>query len=77
MKSSIIAVMLLALAGTALPAYAQAGLTMPEKEDVQAIAWTIEFLAFFTAAGIAWFIWRLSKRDQKNKNDQRHGIKRD
>lgn len=57
---------------------AQGGsLTMPEKEDVQAIAWTIEFLAIFTAAGIAWFIWRLSKRDQKNKNNQRHGIRRD
>ncbi|MGA8863564.1 MAG: hypothetical protein WBM09_01105 [Gallionella sp.] len=70
---------LTAAAGMVLPSdAAQAGsLTMPEREDVQAIAWTIEFLAIFTAVGIAWFIWRLSKRDQKSKNNQRHGMKRD
>lgn len=57
---------------------AQAGnLTMPQKEDVQAIAWAIEFLAIFTAVGIAWFIWRLSKRDQKIKNEKRSGLTRD
>ena len=75
----IFVAILIAAAGMVLLSNAtQAGsLTMPEKEDVQAIAWTIEFLAIFTAAAIAWFIWRLSKRDQKNKNKQRHGIKRD
>ena len=75
----IFVAILIAAGAMALPlGTTQAGnLTMPEKEDVQAIVWTIEFLAIFTAVGVAWFIWRLSKRDQKNKNEKRSGLTRD
>ncbi|HEY8887162.1 MAG TPA: hypothetical protein VIM35_01640 [Gallionella sp.] len=79
MKPGIRIIVVILIAAMALAvANAQAGsLTLPEREDVQAIAWTIEFLAIFTAVGIAWFIWRLSKRDQKSKNDKRHDLTRD
>lgn len=56
---------------------ARAGLTMTQRETVQDISWIIEFLAIFTAVGIAWFVWRLSKRDQKSKNAKRHDLTRD
>lgn len=79
MKPSIRIIVAFLIAAMALAvANAQAGsLTLPEREDVQAIAWTIEFLAIFTAAGIAWFIWRLSKQDQKSKNNKRHDLTRE
>ena len=72
---SIIPVLIAAM--TLLAGNAQAVLSMPEKEDVQAIAWSIEFLAFLAAVVIAWFVWRLSKRDLKNRNQKRHNMTRD
>ena len=62
---------------TVLAGNANAVLTMPEREDVQAIAWSVEFLAFLAALVIAWFVWRLSKRDLKNRNQKRHNMTRD
>jgi len=75
---SIIPVLIAAM--TLLAGNAQAVLSMPEKEDVQAIAWSIEFLAILIAVVIAWFIWRLGKRDiknRKNRNENRQDITRD
>jgi len=72
---SIIPVLIAAM--TLLAGNAQAVLSMPEKEDVQAIAWSIEFLAILIAVVIAWFVWRLSKRDLKNRNQKRHNMTRD
>ena len=55
-----------------LAANAQAGdLTMTEREDVQIISWSVEFIAIFIALAIAVFVWRLSKRDRKNRNTKR------
>lgn len=72
---SIIPVLIAAM--PLLAGNAQAVLSMPEREDVQVIAWSIEFLAFFAAVVIAWFVWRLSKRDLKNRNQKRHNMTRD
>ena len=59
-------------------ANAQAGdLTMTEREDVQIISWSVEFLAIFIALAIAVFVWRLSKRDRKRRNKQQQDIKPD
>jgi uncharacterized protein HemY len=67
----IFAVLLIA-ALAVLAANAQAGdLTMTEREDVQIISWSVEFLAIFIALAIAVFVWRLSKRDRKNRNAKR------
>jgi hypothetical protein len=56
----IFAVLLIA-ALAVLAANAQAGdLTMTEREDVQIISWSVEFLAIFIALAIAVFVWRLS-----------------
>ena len=62
---------------TLLAGNAHGGLTMPEREDAQAIAWTIEILAFLAALVIAWFVWCLSKRDLKNRNQKRNNMTRD
>jgi hypothetical protein len=73
MKSTlrIIAVLLIA-ALALLAANVRAGeLTMTEREDVQIISWSVEFLAIFIALAIAVFVWRLSKRDRKNRNAKR------
>jgi heme/copper-type cytochrome/quinol oxidase subunit 2 len=67
----IIAALLLAL----LAANAQAGdLSMAEREDVQIISWSVEFIAIFIALAIAVFVWRLSKRDRKKRNEQHQDI---
>ena len=59
-------------------ANAQAGdLTMTEREDVQIISWSVEFLAIFIALAIAVFVWRLSKRDRKRRNKQQQDINPD
>jgi heme/copper-type cytochrome/quinol oxidase subunit 2 len=73
----IIAVLLIA-ALALLAANVRAGeLTMTEREDVQIISWSVEFLAIFIALAIAVFVWRLSKRDRKRRNEQQQDIKPD
>jgi hypothetical protein len=52
-----------------------AGLTITQRETVQDISWSIEILAILIALGIAWFVWRLGKRDIKNKNSKRNDSK--
>jgi uncharacterized membrane protein YccC len=73
MKTALrIFAVLLSAALAVLAANAQAGdLTMTEREDVQIISWSVEFLAIFIALAIAVFVWRLSKRDRKNRNAKR------
>lgn len=62
---------LLSVGGTALLAgNAQAQINMPEREHVQTIVWAVEFVTFVTAMAIAWFVWRISKRDSKNKKSK-------
>ena len=73
----IIAALLIALLAL-LADYAQAGeLTMTEREDVQIISWSVEFIAIFIALAIAVFVWRLSKRDRNRRNEQRQHTKPD
>jgi heme/copper-type cytochrome/quinol oxidase subunit 2 len=63
---------LLAVGGTALLAgNANARISMPEREHVQAVVWLGEFISFVTAVVIAVFVWRISKRDSKNKKTKR------
>ncbi len=79
MKSAlrIVAALLIALLAL-LAANAQAGeLTMTEREDVQIISWSVEFIAIFIALAIAVFIWRLSKRDRNRRNDRQQHTKPD
>ena len=37
------------------------------KEDVQYIAWTVEILVFLTAIAIGRLVWRLGKRQFREK----------
>jgi heme/copper-type cytochrome/quinol oxidase subunit 2 len=75
--SRIIAALLIALLAL-LAANAQAGdLSMTEREDVQIISWSVEFIAIFIALAIAVFVWRLSKRDRKRRNEQQQDTKPD
>ena len=79
MKSAlrIIAVLLIALLAL-LASNAQAGdLSMTEREDVQIISWSVEFIAIFIALAIAVFVWRLSKRDRNRRNEQQRHTKPD
>lgn len=62
---------------TLLAGNAHAALSVPQRETVQDISWSIEILAFLAALVIAWFVWRLSKRDLKNRNQKRHNMTRD
>ena len=50
---------------------AQAQLNMPEKEEVQAVAWAIELVAFLIIMGIVLFIWRISKKESENRRSKR------
>ena len=50
---------------------ADAKISMPEREHVQAIVWAGEFVTFLIAVIIAVFVWRLGKRDSKNKKSKR------
>ena len=72
---SIILVLIAAM--TLLAGNAHAALSVPQRETVQDISWSIEILAFLAALVIAWFVWRLSKRDLKNRNQKRHNMTRD
>ena len=51
---------------------AMAALSMSQRETVQDISWSVEILAILIALGIAWFVWRLGKRDLKSKNAKRN-----
>ncbi len=77
MKSavSIFIRVLLAASGMAMlegNAYGQ--ISMPEREHVQAIVWTGEFLTFITAVAIAVLVWRISKRARKNIKPKRDDL---
>jgi heme/copper-type cytochrome/quinol oxidase subunit 2 len=75
--SRIIAALLIALLAL-LAANAQAGdLSMAEREDVQIISWSVEFIAIFIALAIAVFVWRLSKRDRKRRIERQQDTKPD
>ena len=61
----------LAVAGTLLfVGNANAYVTMPEREHVQTVVWLGEFISFLTAVVIGVFVWRISKRDSKNKKSK-------
>ncbi|MGB9094675.1 MAG: hypothetical protein WCB93_11220 [Gallionella sp.] len=73
----IVAALLIALLAL-LAANAQAGeLTMTEREDVQIMSWSVEFIAVFIALAIAVFVWRLSKRDRNRRNERQQDTKPD
>ncbi|MGA7596138.1 MAG: hypothetical protein WCA64_13170 [Gallionella sp.] len=73
----IVAALLIALLAL-LAANAQAGdLSMAEREDVQIVSWSVEFIAIFIALAIAVFVWRLSKRDRKKRDEQHQDTKPD
>jgi heme/copper-type cytochrome/quinol oxidase subunit 2 len=62
---------LLAVSGMALLAgKANAQINMQEKEHIQNIVWVFEFVTFVTAMAVVWFVWRISKRDYKNKRSK-------
>lgn len=50
---------------------ANATVPMQERENVQMIVRLVEFSTFVTAVAIAVFVWRVSKRDSKNKKSKR------
>lgn len=73
----IVAALLIALLAL-LAANVQAGeLTIAEREDVQIVSWSVEFIAIFIALAIAVFVWRLSKRDRNRRNDRQRDTKPD
>jgi membrane protein implicated in regulation of membrane protease activity len=67
----LIALLLTAGGMALLSGNAEANVSLPAREDVQAISWTIELVTFLAAMAIAWFIWRMSKRDSQNKKSKR------
>ena len=67
----ILIFVLLTVGGMALLAgNANARISMPEREHVQAVVWLGEFVSFVTAVAIAVFVWRISKRASKNKKSK-------
>jgi len=44
---------------------------MPEREHIQTIVWAVEFVAFVSAMGILWVVWRIGKRDSENRREKR------
>ncbi len=73
MKMTKSIVVLFAAVGMVFPVEnAIASLTMTQRETVQDISWSIEILAILIALAIAWFVWRLGKRDIKNRNSKRN-----
>lgn len=50
---------------------AQAQLNLPEKEHTQTIVWIVEAVTFVTTIAIVILVWRISKRDRKEKNISR------
>jgi len=51
-------------------AHAQAGISMPEREQVQTIVWIVELVSFIVGLAIVWFIWRLGKRQSEIRKSQ-------
>jgi hypothetical protein len=75
---NVLIFVLLAVGGMALLAgNANARVSMPEREHVQTMVWLGEFVTFVTAAAIAVFVWRISKRDSRNKKSKRDEAKKD
>jgi hypothetical protein len=70
--TSVLIFVLLAVSGMALLAgNANAQISMSERENVQTIVWVIEFATFISTMAIGWFVWRIIKRDSKNKISKR------
>ena len=62
---------LYAVGGIALLAVnAEAQINIVEREQVQSIVWVIEFITIVIFIAIAWLVWRISKRDYKNKKSK-------
>lgn len=40
-------------------------------KHTQTIVWVVEGVTFFTAAVIAWVVWRVSKRASNNKKAEK------
>lgn len=69
--SGLILVLLVVSATVLLTGNAQARISLPEREHVQTVVWLGEFASLFTAFAIAVFVWRISKRDSKNKKSKK------
>jgi hypothetical protein len=75
---SVLIFLLFAVSGMALLAgNANARVSFEEREHVQAVVWLGEFISFVTAAVIAVLVWRISKRDSKNKKSKQDNAKKD
>lgn len=61
----------LVISGMALLVGNARALSMFERENVQTLSWTIEFVTFSTAMAIGLFVLRVSKRDSKNKKSKK------
>jgi heme/copper-type cytochrome/quinol oxidase subunit 2 len=57
--------------GAVLMNNAQAQLNMSEKEHTQAIVWIVEAATFVTTIAIVLIVWRISKRDKKERGASR------
>ncbi len=42
------------------------------KENLQTIVWVIGSITLVISMGIAWFVWRISKRDSNNKKSKKN-----
>jgi len=40
------------------------------QDNVQTMVGVLEVVTFATAMAIAWFVWRISKRDSENKKSK-------
>jgi uncharacterized membrane-anchored protein YhcB (DUF1043 family) len=70
MKMTKNIVVLFAAVGTVFSVEnARASLSMSQRETVQDISWSVEFLAILAALVIAVFVWRLGKRDLKKRKN--------
>jgi len=49
---------------------ANAFIDMPDRERVQAIAWTIEGATVVVIMLVFWIVWRIGKRAQANKKSK-------
>lgn len=50
---------------------AQAYIDMPEREHVQALVWIMEAVTLVTIVTVFWFLWKIGKRAQQNRNLKR------
>ena len=65
-----ITVLLSACGMTLMADNANAFINMPDRERVQAIAWTIEGATVVVIVLVFWFIWRIGKRAQANRKSR-------